>query len=191
VVAGERLRCPRKVAGKHIVDTIDLDGYETRRNDMSWCHPTAPAWRCVLLLILIRRQAPTVQRIRLCGIVICSLLALGGKPVLQSIAWVGMIVTYSQEQGFAQAVADTFSGERPCSLCNAIAESDEDGAPTPSPRADQVRLEATASLPIDFERLLLVGTDAQPMPRLEPSDACTAWEREPPVPPPRRPSRSI
>ncbi|MFD2257993.1 hypothetical protein ACFSSA_15035 [Luteolibacter algae] len=38
-----------------------------------------------------------------------------------------MIIDYSQESTLSQAVSDTFSGEKPCELCNKIAavKSDE------------------------------------------------------------------
>lgn len=41
-------------------------------------------------------------------------------PLLQSVAWLNMIVCLSKEQGFQQAVATTFSGKRPCKLCKFV-----------------------------------------------------------------------
>ena len=41
---------------------------------------------------------------------------------LQTVAWTGMLYTYSKQAGFAQAVSMTFDGEHPCSLCKAIQE---------------------------------------------------------------------
>ena len=34
-----------------------------------------------------------------------------------------MLVSYTQESSFSNAVVDTFSGEKPCCLCKKIAES--------------------------------------------------------------------
>jgi len=40
---------------------------------------------------------------------------------LQSVAWVGMIVSYSQEAPLSEAVVKTFDGQHPCKLCKQIA----------------------------------------------------------------------
>ena len=41
----------------------------------------------------------------------------------QSVAWVGMVITYSQEGSLTQALVKTFDGKHPCSLCNQIAQA--------------------------------------------------------------------
>ena len=41
----------------------------------------------------------------------------------QSVAWVGMVITYSQEGSLTQALVKTFDGKHPCSLCNHIAQA--------------------------------------------------------------------
>lgn len=41
--------------------------------------------------------------------------------VLQSIAWMGMIVTYSEKAPLAVALKETFDGKHPCCLCKTIA----------------------------------------------------------------------
>ena len=41
-------------------------------------------------------------------------------PLLQSVAWLNMIVSFSKEQGFQQAVATALSGKRPCQLCKFV-----------------------------------------------------------------------
>jgi hypothetical protein len=49
---------------------------------------------------------------------------LGGHwALLQTSAWLGMIVQYSQRAGLKAGLAQTFDGEHPCSVCKAI----EDG----------------------------------------------------------------
>jgi hypothetical protein len=46
---------------------------------------------------------------------------LGGHwALLQTTAWVGMIVQYSQRAGLTAGLAQTFDGEHPCSVCKAI-----------------------------------------------------------------------
>jgi len=41
--------------------------------------------------------------------------------VLQSVAWAGMIVSYSETAQLKTALAETFDGKHPCCLCKAIA----------------------------------------------------------------------
>jgi hypothetical protein len=63
------------------------------------------------------------MRFRL-GILFCSLALLqilGGHWVLlQTSAWVGMAVQYSQQLGLKAGLAETFDGEHPCPVCKAI-----------------------------------------------------------------------
>jgi hypothetical protein len=40
--------------------------------------------------------------------------------VLQSVAWLGMLVTYSAESNFGDAVVKTFDGEHLCKLCVSV-----------------------------------------------------------------------
>ena len=40
---------------------------------------------------------------------------------LQSVAWLGMAVNYSQDGTVSEALAKTFDGRHPCALCKAIA----------------------------------------------------------------------
>jgi len=39
----------------------------------------------------------------------------------QSVAWVGMVMSYSQEAPLTEALVKTFDGKHPCSLCKEIA----------------------------------------------------------------------
>ncbi len=41
---------------------------------------------------------------------------------LQSMAWVGMVVSYTHAEGVTAALEKTFDGKHPCALCKAIAE---------------------------------------------------------------------
>jgi len=42
---------------------------------------------------------------------------------LQSVAWVGMAISYSQESSsLTEALTKTFDGKHPCKLCNLVAE---------------------------------------------------------------------
>jgi hypothetical protein len=41
----------------------------------------------------------------------------------QSVAWVGMVISYSQQAPLTEALSQTFDGKHPCSICNKIAEA--------------------------------------------------------------------
>ena len=43
--------------------------------------------------------------------------------LFQSVAWVGMVITYSREATLTEALVKTFDGKHPCSLCNHIAQA--------------------------------------------------------------------
>jgi hypothetical protein len=61
------------------------------------------------------------------GILFCSLALvqiLGGHwAFLQTGAWVGMIVQYSQQVGVKAGLAQTFDGEHPCPICKVIQDA--------------------------------------------------------------------
>jgi hypothetical protein len=58
------------------------------------------------------------------GILFCSLALLqilgGHWAVLQTGAWVGMIVRYSQQVGLKAGLSQTFDGAHPCPVCKVI-----------------------------------------------------------------------
>lgn len=41
-------------------------------------------------------------------------------PILQSVAWMRMLVTYSREGTFETALVKTFDGKHPCKLCKLV-----------------------------------------------------------------------
>lgn len=53
-------------------------------------------------------------------LLVCLSLSGGHWLALQTVAWTRMLVDYSKNQSIAAAVADTFSGERPCEMCVSI-----------------------------------------------------------------------
>ena len=63
-----------------------------------------------------------------------ALFSLSGmdRALVQGYAWITMIQDRSIELGVEAAIEDTFSGESPCDLCDAIAESTHQ-SPTESP----------------------------------------------------------
>lgn len=42
--------------------------------------------------------------------------------LLQSVAWTGMLIRFSAQGSFMDAVAMTFDGEHPCSLCKVVTQ---------------------------------------------------------------------
>jgi hypothetical protein len=46
---------------------------------------------------------------------------------LQSVAWVGMVVNYSRNASFAEALGKTFDGKHPCKLCQVIQKRRAEG----------------------------------------------------------------
>lgn len=50
------------------------------------------------------------------------LLIQGPAMLVQEVAWVKMLVTYTQERGLKRGVIDTFDGKHPCALCHKAAE---------------------------------------------------------------------
>jgi hypothetical protein len=68
---------------------------------------------------MIRRLA-----ILLCSVAVFQVLG-GPLAALQTIAWVRMAVTYSQDAGVGAGIVKTFDGQHQCPLCEAIAKKRE------------------------------------------------------------------
>jgi hypothetical protein len=58
--------------------------------------------------------------------------------LLQSVAWLGMLVSYSYQVGFSRAVTMTFDGKHPCRVCKVVNEGQarERQSPKGSPQSD-------------------------------------------------------
>jgi hypothetical protein len=48
------------------------------------------------------------------------LLMQGPAVLLQEVAWVKMLISYSQENGLKRGVIETFDGAHPCALCKKV-----------------------------------------------------------------------
>ncbi len=109
--------------------------------------------------------------------------------MLQCVAWAGMLWSYSEEDGLMQAAQDTFSGEKPCHLCVAIAESQrlEDKTPESMPIKGLEKLKELQPLqapgqlalksPMTIELMIALYVDPAPL---------LGLERERPISPPPR-----
>jgi hypothetical protein len=66
---------------------------------------------------------PLVLRFAQVLMLLVLFAAAGGHwMALQSFAWTRMLISYSQQGQFAEAMAKTFDGKHPCSLCKEIAQ---------------------------------------------------------------------
>ena len=106
----------------------------------------------------------------------------GHWTVLQSVAWVGMVVSYTQtDDSLASAVEKTFDGQHPCDLCEVV----KDGR-----NADREQDVQKTLVKLDG---VLVEQRALPLPRVMATDydesAPSEWaalQAGVPTPPPRR-----
>jgi hypothetical protein len=107
-------------------------------------------------------------------------VAVGGHwAVLQSIAWVGMAVVYSQSDPLEVALKKTFDGDHPCKLCIVVKhgkqEERKQAVVKIETKLDFLCLESYCYLPP-----LLPFTLLSPA-----SDSARARAEPPPLPPPR------
>jgi hypothetical protein len=61
---------------------------------------------------------------------------------LQSIAWTSMIIDYSKRGTLCQAIAQTFDGAHPCSLCRVVSKANstekKSDLQAPTPKIDMI-----------------------------------------------------
>ncbi len=99
--------------------------------------------------------------------------------VMQSAAWVGMVISYSQEGTLSEALTKTFDGEHPCALCKAVQSSESSPKKQNSPhRVIKFELAITEQQLFFFPPRMM--TAMTPIVSME--EGFTAG---PPIPPPR------
>lgn len=101
--------------------------------------------------------------------------------LLQSVAWTGMIIVYSQENSLRAAISMTFDGEHPCSMCNAIEQGRSEERRQNQQQPDtRLKLE----FPLPTECVALIAPEfAEVLPIL--NRLTDSFLLEPPTPPPR------
>lgn len=118
----------------------------------------------------------------------CLHLAGGPLAVLQVVAWGGMLVSYSQENGFRKGVEDTFSGEKPCEMCRKISAARKDAGKEPvTPGEREIRLRDLAAQMIPLDSIALEDPVVRPFSLVLPHESAGSPGRghdAPPVPPP-------
>jgi hypothetical protein len=97
----------------------------------------------------IRRTRAAVQeRFKAAGrwFTVLSLCAALGFhwAALQSVAWVGMLISYSHSGSVASAVEKTFDGRHPCPLCKAIGKARQSGK--------KQDIQASSKMDMDYRR---------------------------------------
>ncbi len=103
-------------------------------------------------------------------------------PLLQLVAWGGMLVTYSARSGVEEGIRQTFDGDHPCPLCCAIQKAREHEAGRWMPVAPAPRLLACAAPALRAHPAAMPTTSNL----LLHQPPCLARELDPPpVPPPR------
>jgi hypothetical protein len=85
-------------------------------------------------------------RLRVLGQLVAAValffIAGGHWGALQTVAWAGMLWTYTQEDGsLLSGVKKTFDGEHPCTMCDSIKEAKSQERPGPVVTASAKKLE--------------------------------------------------
>jgi hypothetical protein len=113
-------------------------------------------------------------------VVFSLIVTIGGHwAFLQSVAWVGMAISYSHDAPLAEALIKTFDGKHPCQLCLAVKTGKEEAKKHALFKAETkldlllARSPSLLDAPVPFA--VLPG---------EPDSARTRAE-SPPTPPPR------
>ncbi|MFT4177487.1 MAG: hypothetical protein QM627_12650 [Luteolibacter sp.] len=80
---------------------------------------------------------PTLKKLfRLLFIALGCLHLVGGPYCLmQTVAWATMLVDYSRQDGLLEGAKNTFSGEKPCELCEKIQVAKQNDTKGKSPVA--------------------------------------------------------
>ena len=116
-------------------------------------------------------------RLAVAAALIC---AIGGHwALLQSIAWTGMIINFSQNSTWKEALIKTFDGKHPCQLCKAVAEGKKSERHQQWDKPDTKLDFFCWAKDIVFDRRISFE-----VPRFSPPFIPALFE-SPPVPPPR------
>jgi hypothetical protein len=113
-------------------------------------------------------------------VVLTLTLSLGAHwMLLQSVAWVGMAVNYSQDAPFTEALSKTFDGKHPCKLCKFVEEGKHS-----EKKQDVLKVEGKKEFCFDSKISVPFPPSAFTL-VLTPADSGLTRTETPPVPPPR------
>jgi hypothetical protein len=100
-------------------------------------------------------------------------------PILQSVAWVSMAISYSQGTSVKEGLAKTLDGKHPCKLCRLVQEGKKSERKSDAPSVDtKLDLFCRANQP------LIWAAPQQQAPSRFRASILARYE-QPPVPPPR------
>jgi hypothetical protein len=98
-----------------------------------------------------------------------------------------MLVSYSQKTSIAEAVVDTFSGEKPCELCKKINAAKSSESKKQNPEPVQLTKKFSQDL-LEPKQICLKDPLSSPLPSIDYPALAAAHSCAPPgppVPPPR------
>lgn len=101
--------------------------------------------------------------------VVLVLLMQGPAVLIQEVAWVRMLVTYTQERGWTRGVVETFDGNHPCDLCVKASEIREgEGGQEPSERPNgKLRFQFSWAEMVTAKPLVLPLVSGREIPMLQ------------------------
>jgi hypothetical protein len=113
-------------------------------------------------------------------VVLALTLSLGAHwLVLQSVAWVGMVVNYSQTDSLHEALNKTFDGRHPCSICKLVREGK-----AKEQKRDALKTTTKLEMAIAVRELFLGVPASFPLVTAV-AVSVSIWRDTPPTPPPR------
>ena len=129
---------------------------------------------------LARHNHRLLQRLAKLLVVMTLTLSLGLHwALLQSVAWVGMVVNYSQTAPLHDALAKTFDGRHPCSLCKLVREGK-----AKEQQRDALKTVAKLDMALPAQEFFLESPAHFPRVTTA-ADSGSVWSDAPPTPPPR------
>ena len=94
------------------------------------------------------------------SLVLVAALFSGGQVVLlQLVAWAGMLVGNVVSHDVGEAVARTFDGEHPCSLCRFVREAEESQSGTQGVPSQKLRLLELGNVVVETVRIPLPSVE--------------------------------
>ncbi len=101
--------------------------------------------------------------------------------ILQTVAWTGMLISYSRSSGLSEGISRTFDGQHPCPLCRLVTEGRaKERQPNPQTPATSSKLDpALPWFPFAYD---FAGRFENPR---HPDRFALKRRESPPKPPPR------
>lgn len=135
--------------------------------------------------LTLRRETPTLQlpvRAKLVRVLIVFALvcAIGGHwAILQSVAWVGMVMNYSQSFPLQEALVKTFDGKHPCKICKVV-----QAGRSAEKKPESLKVETKLDFFLVSKQVIFLLTPQAPF-QMANISLMPARSESPPTPPPR------